>query len=120
MIDLHHCQYEVEDVEEFYEFEEIETPKIDSFDLMHLPDGTVLGHRKYCIYYKQNAVDLEELKKTIRIPICGPSSREIVDVAKDKHMHETKRIREHIESKRVRRLVSKHYNPFSDILRGNA
>jgi pre-60S factor REI1 len=120
MIDLHHGQYDAKDVEEFYEFEDMELPEVDSLGLMHLLDGTVLGHRMYQRYYKQNPVNLDELKKVIRIPICGPCLRQTIDIARDKHMQETERINEKIESKRTRRLVSKHYHPFSDIHRGNA
>ncbi|KAH0793394.1 Zinc finger, C2H2 type family protein [Histomonas meleagridis] len=94
---------------------------IDENDEMHLPNGKIIGHKKYQRYYKQNIRPVEEIMKGRRLPIEGPKKpRESITEQNDPILRKREYYHQKYISKRERRLVSKTYHPFSDIHRGNA
>lgn len=126
MKDKCHCNYEYdEEVEEFYHEEMgivLATPGvIDSVGELHLPNGKIYGHRAYARYYKQKQTDAEALKRTARRAIAGPEApRETIDIAKDRIMRIREFYKQKYISKKMMRLTTKDYHPFSDMRRGNA
>lgn len=125
MIGKCHCAITFdEEIEEFYEPETgiIQCNYyIDENDEMHLPNGKIIGHKKYQRYYKQNIRPVEEIMKGRRLAIEGPTKpRESLSIQNDPILRKREFFRQKYISKKERRLVSKEYHPFSDIHRGNA
>jgi hypothetical protein len=93
---------------------------VDEVGELHV-NGKIYGHRMYQKYYRQKLRDPEEIGKTRRQAIAGPMApRESITLAEDSIARKREYFRQKYISKRERRVVSKHYNPFADILRGNA
>jgi len=125
MISKYHCVYDFDDeVEEFYSPETAVVPvkyTIDELGELHLPDGTIYGHRKYARFYKQRVPSEEQMKKGIRKAIAGPTApRESINIENDKVLQRREFYKQKYITKRLTRVSTREYNPMSDIHRGNA
>jgi hypothetical protein len=124
MIGKSHCNYELnEEYEEFYQLNTglvVAPGSLDAVGELHLGDK-VYGHRMYQRYYKQRCHDPEEMERMRRPALTGPvAPRKSVTLAKDATARKKVIAREKYDSSRQRRRVTKLYNPFTDILRGDA
>lgn len=125
MIGKSHCAIVFDDeLEEFYEPETGVVQcnyYIDENDEMHLPNGKIIGHKKYQRYYRQNIRPVEEIMRSRRLAIeSSTKPRETLTIQNDPILRKREYFRQKYISKKERRLVSKDYHPFSDIHRGNA
>lgn len=121
-----HTVYEFdEEVEDFYKPDDsalvTEEPYLNEIGELHLPDGTIIGCRKWLRYYKQKPQDIESLRKSCRKMIGGPGQpRETITEQNDRVFRIRESYRLKYISKREQRVASKDYHPASDMRRGNA